>query len=272
MTAPGNDLEAVGTSMGKPLVNTAMGLGSNATSIAQAITSVIPPPSVNGTYRENLLHKIRYYLSTTGWTQQPPGEGGAMWTRNGHKIGVWHTLGTSRYGNYLSIHADAFKEALADASVIGFAAAAWKIGTGPVMSPGYVRWHERILDATLYHSGGDLAARVQIAAPRPAVLSGRVWPDAGYVWRDWDTNALTGHYTTPDPDDGDRSPWLLTALTVRTVLDDAGFKVPPRETSPAQLHRYAVPALNLLIPRLNAVINPILARLDAGTGNTSTGQ
>src|SRR6266516_4820758 len=64
--------------------------------------------------------------------------------------------GVSRYGAYLRGHTAAFAPLWDEppdpdwgaitADPGEFAAAAFQVATGPVMSPGYVRWHPRVLD------------------------------------------------------------------------------------------------------------------------------
>src|SRR6266540_539516 len=66
--------------------------------------------------------------------------------------------GVSRYGAYLRTHTELF-EPWQDEDAHGgvtpdageFAVAAFRVATGPIMSPGYVRWHPRVLDHKVSH-------------------------------------------------------------------------------------------------------------------------
>src|SRR5262249_62086415 len=75
--------------------------------------------------------------------------------------------GISRYGAYLR---DAAFEPWTDHDqAVEWAAFAWERATGPVMSPGYVRYYPRVLGARLERRGwgGRLAAAVAFGSARP---------------------------------------------------------------------------------------------------------
>src|SRR5262249_49859482 len=79
--------------------------------------------------------------------------------------------GISRYGAYLG---DATFEPWTDHDQqVEWAAFTWRRATGPVMSPGYVRYHPRVLAARLERSGwdGGLVADVTLVAAWTEQLS-----------------------------------------------------------------------------------------------------
>ena len=78
--------------------------------------------------------------------------------------------GISRYGAYLR---DATFEPWTDHDqAVEWAVFAWRRATGPVMSPGYVRYHPRVLAARLERSGwdGSLVAGVSLVSSWPEQL------------------------------------------------------------------------------------------------------
>ena len=78
--------------------------------------------------------------------------------------------GISRYGAYLR---DAAFEPWTDHDqAVEWAVFAWRRATGPVMSPGYVRYHPRVLAARLERSGwdGSLVAGVDLVSAWPEQL------------------------------------------------------------------------------------------------------
>ena len=78
--------------------------------------------------------------------------------------------GISRYGAYLR---DAtFEPWTDDDQAVEWAVFAWRRATGPVMSPGYVRYHPRVLAARLERSGwdGSLVAGVDLVSCWPEQL------------------------------------------------------------------------------------------------------
>jgi hypothetical protein len=109
--------------------------------------------------------------------------------------------GISRYGAYLR---DAAFEPWTDHDqAVEWAVFAWQSATGPVMSPGYVRYHPRVLEARLERSGwdGSLVAAVSLvcswseplktALTRGVRLGGR---DA--YWQDWPSEYCGGETTS----------------------------------------------------------------------------
>ena len=76
---------------------------------------------------------------------------------------------------------------------------AWRRATGPVMSPGYVRHHPRVLAARVERSGwdGGLVAGVTLVSPWPAQLQTALvravrLGDRDVCWQDWPTEYLGG--------------------------------------------------------------------------------
>jgi hypothetical protein len=117
--------------------------------------------------------------------------------------------GISRYGAYLR---DATFEPWTDHDqAVEWAAFAWRRATGPVMSPGYVRYHPRVLAAQLERSGwdGSLTAGVNLVSPWPEQLTrtlarGVRLGDRDAYWQDWPTEYRGGdaisHYEPSEAD------------------------------------------------------------------------
>ena len=94
--------------------------------------------------------------------------------------------GGSRFFNYIRLNESWFADYLGwDDPRPDFAATAWRVANGPVMSPGYVRWHPRILRAALGRSDWDgrLLACVDVITPAPEALK-RSPEWGGRWWRD----------------------------------------------------------------------------------------
>src|SRR6266542_4178403 len=101
----------------------------------------------------------------------------------------------SRYGAYLRGHTELFdpwREATAGVTEDPgeFAIAALQVATGPIMSPGYVRWHARVLDYKLDRGLDPEPGRANPTcttrrrrcgrwSPRSTRPPGRCWPS----WR-----------------------------------------------------------------------------------------
>src|SRR5215204_5294112 len=79
--------------------------------------------------------------------------------------------GHSRYGAEIRQHASEFNDAWGDIAPVRFAATAWRLAT--TLSPGFVRWHRRILTARCQRSpwDGSLTCEITVVAPWPAELT-----------------------------------------------------------------------------------------------------
>ncbi len=103
--------------------------------------------------------------------------------------------GRSRYGAEVRRRVAEFSDTWGDIAPVGFAVTAWRLAT--TLSPGYVRWHRRIMSATCLRSAwdGSLIGEVHLVSRWPAELTWtRQWGrDRG--WRDWPQ--LFGQYVAP---------------------------------------------------------------------------
>src|SRR5437868_10247220 len=95
--------------------------------------------------------------------------------------------GIDRYADQVLQRMEEFAPSWDDIAPVEFACAAWRVATPPLLNPGLVRTHRRILTAECLRNpwDGSLFARVRLAAPLPAELtvSRAGWRDRGC--RDW---------------------------------------------------------------------------------------
>lgn len=169
--------------------------------------------------------------------------------------------GHSRYGDEVRRRVDDFSGIWGDISPVTFAVTAWRVATA--LSPGYVRWHRRIVSANCLRSpwDGSLIVEANLVSPWPAELTWtREWcRDRG--WRGWPE--LFGQYVPPSEQDLTRSPHLRATLLVQAPipLDD----LPAAPSGPNdELAQTARRALKALIRELNALLTPMIGQLDAG--------
>ena len=133
--------------------------------------------------------------------------------------------GVSRYGAYLR---DAVFEPWTDHDqTVEWAVFAWRRATGPVMSPGYVRYHPRVLAARLERSGwdGSLVAGVDLVSTWPEELTAALGRGRG-----WAARMCPG--TTGPPD--------TAAVMPSATTSPAKPMSPPSHTCwspPASVHR-----------------------------------
>jgi hypothetical protein len=166
--------------------------------------------------------------------------------------------GVSRYGAYLRDHAELFdpwQEAPGEVTgdPVEFAAAAFKVATGPIMAPGFVRWHGRVCDygAGRSEDDGRLLLSVTLAVPSPVRLP--------WDWRGWERD-FHGDYLEPD----DRRPTGLCRLELRWPVgtDLLTVPAPPKVRGVPNL-RDAKTAVADLVCVINATAGPVLADLEA---------
>jgi hypothetical protein len=169
--------------------------------------------------------------------------------------------GCSRYGAQLRRRVDEFADSWGDIAPVRFAATAWRLATA--LSPGYVRWHRRIMSATCLRSpwDGSLTGEVTLVAPWPAELTWtRQWcRDRG--WRDWPQ--LFGQYVPPSEQDLTRSPHLRTLLLVEAPVPL--HDLPPAPGGPdGDLEKVARRAVTVLVRELNELLTPMIGQLELG--------
>jgi hypothetical protein len=173
--------------------------------------------------------------------------------------------GVSRYGAHIRDSVRAFAETWGDIAPVGFACVAWRLATDPLLSPGYVRAHRRVLSAICERNpwDGSLTAKVRLVSPWPAVLN---WPrdwfrDRG--WQDWPE--VFGQFVEPAPRDLAKVPYLRASLLVEAPvpLDD----LPAAPDGPEQdVEGTARRAVIVLVKELNELISPIVRQLEERPG------
>jgi hypothetical protein len=146
-----------------------------------------------------------------------------------------------------------------------FAALAWRNATGPVMSPGYVRYHHRIRGARVYRSGWDgaLLASVTVATPPPAAIA-RLG-----TWSDWPTELSGGQYIPVDPYEeqiGNSAKYrgtgyALTAVHLEFPLPDVALPALPSSPDSPAVARTAAVAVGALVGALNDIVTPVIDAL-----------
>ena len=113
--------------------------------------------------------------------------------------------GQSRYGAYVRDYArlfDPWQDAPdgVTADPVEFAIAAFRVATGPIMGPGFVRWHPRVCGHGVERSDdgeGRLVVSVTLATPAPLPLP-------GWSWRGGNATSMIGSWS---PRTGGRWPW-----------------------------------------------------------------
>lgn len=178
---------------------------------------------------------------------------------------------SSRYGNYLRQDARWFTLIDYEEPASAFAAAAWRIATGPVMSPPLVRCHERILGTSVQRNDwdGGMIAAVTLASHCPVVLA-NAKPTAGGWYRGYGRHDvfLRGDFEGPSEEDLAKGhPYLLhSSQVVWQLPPDALPPIHEVPTAPAEFYRLArlaVACVEALVNGLNDEVGPLLERLES---------
>jgi hypothetical protein len=161
-----------------------------------------------------------------------------------------------RYAAYVVDHASLFDpwgEAPSGVTSdpVEFAVAAFRVATGPIMSPGYVHWHGRVHDYGATRSeDGSLLLSVTLAVPSPLRLP--------WSWRGWERD-FHDRYLEPD----DRRPAGLCRLELRWPVPTDLLVVPTPATMPGVPNvRDATRAVRVLVEQITTTVGPILAELE----------
>lgn len=177
--------------------------------------------------------------------------------------------GSSRYAEAVRARPEAFAESWGDIAPVTFACTAWRLATEPGLSPGFVRWHRRIVYAACARNpwDGTMTGQVTLVSPWPAELtwSREWWRDRG--WRDWPQTF--GQYLQPTDQDLSRSPHLRASLLVEAPLPLDSL--PPAPEGPSDdIEGKARHAVTVLVRELNEILTPIVRQLEHGVPADST--
>ena len=169
--------------------------------------------------------------------------------------------GQSRYGAY--IRQASFDPWTDDCRHIELAIFAWQQATGPVMAPGYVREHPRVIRAQLDRSDwdGSLLATVDLVTSQPKHLRWMRSDDDRGLWRDWPHEGRSGQerYREPDSDELASSPYLLTTASLRFTVPSGGLPQPHEDGADIETCQQSVA---VLVRELNLIVRPVLARIE----------
>jgi len=168
--------------------------------------------------------------------------------------------GISRYGAYLRSHAELFDPWGEAPNGITtdpgeFASAAFRVACGPIMSPGYVHWHPRILDHQVDHGESPdpsrLICKVTLATGLPLRLGSPWWSWTTYMGRDWS-----------EPEDARHA--ALTRLELRWPIQVAWMPRPRPPARPGEPNLVDARAAVRVLVAANTTVEPVLARLEDG--------
>jgi hypothetical protein len=174
--------------------------------------------------------------------------------------------GVSRYAHYVNQHPP-FKPWTDNDQAVELAVFAWERATGPIMAPGYVRLHPRILAARLERNDwdGSLAAVVDVITGRLAEL-GQKWPPhpGTHGWLSWPTENVFAsdsiRYLEPSGEDLTKASYMLPSVSLRFPVTVTGL--PVREDYPL-LEGACEQAITLVVDALNRVVNPVIEALES---------
>jgi len=150
---------------------------------------------------------------------------------------------------------------------VRFAAAAWSTGTGPVMVPGYVRHHQRVLTGTVGYNtwDGTLNGLVRLVTPWPQPLAqSHAWHPADCWWEDWPTQPYGGdtvYYRKPDDDETATRRYLMASAAL--IFPVSAQALPAAPTGPRDdLEDRAREAVRVLTGAMNGVVAPVIELLE----------
>lgn len=171
--------------------------------------------------------------------------------------------GGSRYAAY--IRQGRFEPYSDDDQAVELAVFAWDRATTPVMSPGYVRRHPRILTARLARSDwdGSLIAQVDLLTGQPAQFRNGLPGPGGGWWRSWPSehSFMSDRETWYEPrtEELANGAYLLASVSLRFTVPSAGLPQPHPDGADVETCERAVA---IVVRELNAIVGPVLARIE----------
>lgn len=172
--------------------------------------------------------------------------------------------GRSRYARYLDDAAGPFAEIWADDPTVEFAAVAWRVANGPIMSPGLVRHHPRVISAEALRSdwNGQMVGSVRLVAPPPRQLAD-VRPADGGWYRDLSLDSWAGRYEGVGGRELEQSAYLTTEVQVLWQF----FRVlPPIAVVPPageERFRLAVACVEAIVGEFNRQVGPLIEAVES---------
>jgi hypothetical protein len=182
--------------------------------------------------------------------------------------------GVSRFGAYVR-RSGAIAECLAERDGVAgqdtqtlqarFAAAAWETALPPVMSPGYVRRHRRVLSARMEFNPWDatLTGSVELVTPWPQPLAdSRDWQHGAW-WHDWPYERVGAveYWREPGDDELATRPYLMASARLEFPLRLA-VPLPVVPSGSRGAEEAAQQAVRTLILAMDAVVTPVIEALE----------
>ena len=175
------------------------------------------------------------------------------------------TDGRSRYDAEACRRIDEFRDAWGDIAPVTFAVAAWRLAAG--LTPGFVRWHQRIVAADCRRSpwDGGLVCAVSLVAPWPADLARSLDWQRGRCWRDWPTEFRGDGYDFVDPTEKDVTEYPFMQASLALTFPVAVDRLPAAPEGPDDgVEDRARQAVEGLVTELNHTVGPVLDVLEGG--------
>jgi hypothetical protein len=180
--------------------------------------------------------------------------------------------GISRYGAYVR-RATSLGESWdgtwedPDIRQARFAAAAWSTATGPVMAPGYVRHHPRVLAGRVAYNAwdGTLNGLVRVVIPWPQPLAqSRAWQSGDSWWQDWPVEKFGGGracYREPGDEEIAARRYLMASAAL--IFPLSARTLPAAPAGPRDdLEDRAREAVRVLTDAMNDVVAPVIELLE----------
>jgi hypothetical protein len=164
----------------------------------------------------------------------------------------------SRYGVYLAHHQDLFlDDGVPTASVEWFAFSAWEIACSPIMAPGYVHTHPRVIGTDPH---GDDDGRTAITVRLVAPFAPSVRDTLGTGVNTWQRHGVNEVYAWSEPESNNRLS-AFTTLSIRVPLLVDALPT-PRYWAGVPDAATAKHAVKTLCTILNGPVSLLLATLD----------
>jgi hypothetical protein len=152
-----------------------------------------------------------------------------------------------------------------DDRAVEFCTTVWRLACAPVMAPGYVRWHPRVIAAVVRRSewDGGLLASVKLVAPQPSPVLSSLTETAARPWFDRPVERL-GHvvsFADPSAEDLVRRRYATCDLNLEFALELRAWPAAP-EGPQDDVEFRARCVLAEIVNALSDAVDPVLAAIE----------
>jgi hypothetical protein len=174
--------------------------------------------------------------------------------------------GFSRFGEYLRLNANLFRDAWQDDPApvndpAEFAVHAWRVAAPPVMAPGFIQWRPDLHSVTLHRDEYDLSLYAEVRVPLRHHYLHTGQKRLPYTWQDWEAERYDDPFPELSEPRENKRPSVLASAVVRVSGREWSGLITPSAYEGRTLTTEAMEAVSVVVQHINTDASPIVAKL-----------